>query len=101
MDAHVPAEIRDENHLSDSRSLRPSPGAKGPEREFQRRHPAPDRQAAACGVRWLAEQGSVRAIREAIEETRQERQRKVRAQREWGSEAFLRTDEASFSDDKP
>lgn len=49
----------------------------------------------------LLSKASVRAIREAIEETRQERQRKVRAQRKWGSEAFLRTDETSFSDDKP
>jgi len=47
----------------------------------------------------LLSKSSVKAIREAIEETRRERQRKVRAQRKWGSEAFPRAGEASFADD--
>ena len=48
----------------------------------------------------LLSHSSVKAIREAIEGTRRERQWKVRAQRKWGSEAFPRAGEASFSDDK-
>ncbi len=48
----------------------------------------------------MLSKSSVKAIREAIDETRRERQGKVDAQRKWGSEAFLRAGEASFSDDE-
>ncbi len=48
----------------------------------------------------MLSKSSVKAIREAIEENRRERQGKVEAQRKWGSEAFLRAGEASFSDDE-
>lgn len=48
----------------------------------------------------LLSKASVKAIREAIDETRRERRRKVKAQRDWGSEAVFRAGEASFSDDE-
>ena len=48
----------------------------------------------------MLSKSSVKAIREAIEETRSERQRKVKARRKWAGEAFLPSGEVSFSDDE-
>lgn len=73
---------------------------KGPNESFSDVIPRLTERRPLAEAAGMLSKPSVKDIREAIEEARRERQRKVKARRKWGREAFLRPGEESFSDDE-